>query len=706
MISGIKISQLPVFPTLQDTDYFPVTRGITTGRASKLTLVNSLSVQNIGVGADLYAAANSGNGIISIKRLSAVSDYLTLTETTSSILLSSTIPTNSIIDTMVSSITGLGKVLPQAISTNGSLSGQVLISQGTGQPAIWKDVPMDASPNNISGKVVSRDLSGNFYATTVVAELCGNASTATKWLSSRAVTLVGPVYGTTTIDGTQNTTLNTTLSTGVISDIHLADNAGIADSKLNTISTPQKVSPNAIDYSGSQAGDVLTSLGYATVWTNPTALQINIPDSSITTNKIANLAITTDKIVDEIITTTKLSANSVTTSKIPDGAITNEKILDEAVTLNKTNATPAALSSSLVSRDIYGNLSATEIAADLKGNATTSLAWKEPMTLAVGGDILGVTTFDGSQTAVLSTTFANPAPKWAVFNTLEYTHISATYIQDDELAGPGNIVTVSLQVSTSQISAQTCTYNQYNNIIDLVVIPGLTQNNPDYLTYNLVPGTQLTATFTTGEAITGTFTPLSNETYIIQNITGDIGITTISLSTSLQQFISGEASFSYNETTVLPPHNHQTGHVISVEFLSGLSLDAYPYTQQVSGLYVVTDVIDPYTLTLSSTTFQYASGNINLYRTKVYSNFEVPVVSYVSPGVYVLNFQTPFETAFFYGYSGTVTSTSAVPQIKTIERDPADLQDQQNLLIRTYLHNGVTFEPFDFYRVNMFCYGY
>ena len=51
---------------------------------------------------------------------------------------------------------------------------------------------------------------GTHYGT-VVGDVVGNADTATKWKTARTLTLVGPVSGSTSLDGSGNVTLITTL---------------------------------------------------------------------------------------------------------------------------------------------------------------------------------------------------------------------------------------------------------------------------------------------------------------------------------------------------------------------------------------------------------------------------------------------------------------------------------------------------------------
>jgi hypothetical protein len=705
MISGIKISQLPVFESLQDTDYYVVRRGNTTAQTSHLTLFSSITAQNTGSGYDILSDSLTNGALISVKRLSAVGDFLTIDSTTTNLVLSSTIPTASITDSMIHAISGVGKIYPESINTDNSLSGQVLFSRGPGLSAVWKDVPMDASSGNIANKVVARDLSGNFYATTVIANLSGNANTSTRWLSGRTITLSGMVLGTTTIDGTQNVTISTTISADTIYDIHIANNAGISDIKLNTITTPKKVSPNSIDYTGTQTGDVLTSTGSATIWQSASALSIFIPDSSITTPKIAFEAVTSQKIGVDAVTTSKLSGLAVTTSKIADEAVTTSKLANGAVTLAKTAATPTALSGTLVSRDNRGNLSAVEVTANLKGNATTATRWASPMSLVLGGDVNGSASFDGgTQTTILSTNLSVPVPSWVTFDATSTNRqlLSATFIQSNGSNGPGTDVTVFQTVTGLRVTTLLGVFTQDSELID-ITLPLINQsilltpeNIQTFLTYNLLTGTILTAAGFDIED--GPYTILiseynsGNESIFIQLSTTDIKVTTEPI------------TVTFDETFFFPTHNHIIGHAINPEFITGASLDANPYTAEASGIRFVTDVLTPYSFTLSTNTVQYASGTLILHRCDVDSNYDVPVVTYIDTGNFILNFSVPFDNPFYYGFTGSAVTLSTTPTMNSVERVIYDYQDTLNLQIRTLINDG-TISHYNFKRNHIMCFG-
>lgn len=560
-------------------------------------------------------------------------------------------------------------------------------------------------------------VSGNVSANTVYANLSGNAATSSQWQTARTFTAEGAINGSVSIDGSQNPTLVTTLSTGVVTDINISDTANISDLKLAPIVTPGKVSPGAVDFTGSQAGQVLTSLGSATAWQSlsSTTFNFQIADNSITTQKLDFQSVTESRIADNAVTTLKLSAGSVSTDRIADNAVTTSKILDGAVSLAKTTATPAATTNTLVSRDSLGNLSAVEVTASLKGNAQTATSFQTPMTLSLIGDVVGEVTFDGTNAAILETASTYSEPVWVIYSAFGLDHLVLPYTQGTSTES-SNIVTISQQITSTRTNSYSGVFTQLDNniTIDFTDIPvslsgttSLIPINTNFLTYNLLTGTSLTAVYTNEQALTGTYTTLPSGNYIITNasLQNDNVTTTITLSSNITQYASGNVGVTFKELCLLPYHNLQEGHVINVGFLSGTALSG-TYTQQTSGLYMVTDVLStsPGNFTLSSSTFQSASGYVILYRCTIRDNYGVPVVTYVNTGNHILNFETPFDTPFYYGFAGSATALLSGLFTASIQREHTALQDQQNLQVRTILNNG-SLSLFDFDRTSIMCFG-
>ena len=130
-------------------------------------------------------------------------------------------------------------------------TGAVVVSSGV------LGTPVGYGATNVVNTLVQRDTSGNFSAGTITANLTGNASgssasctgnaaTATKLATPRAINVSGDVTGTAqNFDGSVAITIPTAIAAGVIVNADINAAAEIADTKLATLSTAGKVSNSA-----------------------------------------------------------------------------------------------------------------------------------------------------------------------------------------------------------------------------------------------------------------------------------------------------------------------------------------------------------------------------------------------------------------------------------------------------------------------------
>lgn len=99
------------------------------------------------------------------------------------------------------------------IST-GAVSGNGLSGSASAEGATFT-VTSNATNLNTASTIVFRDASGNFSAGTITAALTGdvngNATTASAWQTGRTLSLTGDVTGSTTIDGSGNASISTTI---------------------------------------------------------------------------------------------------------------------------------------------------------------------------------------------------------------------------------------------------------------------------------------------------------------------------------------------------------------------------------------------------------------------------------------------------------------------------------------------------------------
>lgn len=131
-------------------------------------------------------------------------------------------------------------------------TGAVVVSNGV------VGAPVGYGTANIANTLVQRDASGNFTAGTITGTLngnvtggvtgnvTGNASTASKLATARAINVSGDVTGTAqNFDGSAAITIPTAIARGVIVNADINASAAIADTKLATISTANKVRNSA-----------------------------------------------------------------------------------------------------------------------------------------------------------------------------------------------------------------------------------------------------------------------------------------------------------------------------------------------------------------------------------------------------------------------------------------------------------------------------
>ena len=121
---------------------------------------------------------------------------------------------NTVIQLKYSNVTGTPPTLNLAEPAYSSVSNKLWIDDGTGVVAIggkyYTNLIDDATPDNTANTIVRRDLSGNFTAETVTANLNG------KLINARTIALDGDANGSVLFDASQDVTITVDLtSTGV-----------------------------------------------------------------------------------------------------------------------------------------------------------------------------------------------------------------------------------------------------------------------------------------------------------------------------------------------------------------------------------------------------------------------------------------------------------------------------------------------------------
>ena len=108
------------------------------------------------------------------------------------------------------------------------------------------------------GVFVANTFEGNLTGN-VTGNVTGNATTANRLDSASAIFVTGDVVGSTTFDGSSNSTITTSIASGVIVNDDINASAGIVDTKLATISTAGKVSNSATTATSSNTSDAIVA---------------------------------------------------------------------------------------------------------------------------------------------------------------------------------------------------------------------------------------------------------------------------------------------------------------------------------------------------------------------------------------------------------------------------------------------------------------
>lgn len=164
----------------------------------------------------------------------------------------------------------------------GQLKADVYSVNGrTGDVVLTSGDLSDATAVNTPDTVVKRDGSGNFAAGTITASLAGNASTSGRWLNARTITLTGDASGSTSIDGSGNVSLATTVAFPVTSVNGKSGNVTLVLSDIATASSSNTA--NALvqrDSSGNFAAGTITAdltgtASVATVLETPRTIELD-----------------------------------------------------------------------------------------------------------------------------------------------------------------------------------------------------------------------------------------------------------------------------------------------------------------------------------------------------------------------------------------------------------------------------------------------
>jgi len=243
--------------------------------------------------------------------------------------------------------------------------------------------------------------------------------------------------------------------------------------------------------------------GNATVNTDTTVIASKDWVSSNTLSGTITLGTQTD---GNYIATAGVNGNGLTGSATGEGS---------TFTVN-SNATNTNTPSTIVYRDASGNFSAGTITANLSGNASTASALQTGRTIALGSDLSGSQTFDGSGNITISAQVADDSHNHIISN-IDNLQTSLNNKVDD-FTGTGLVKSIAGTVS--YVTDNSSSWNlAYNDKVNAVGITGTTTKT-------------ITLTQQDGGTVTGSFTDLTGAGVTISN-SGNRRVPVITSSTNI-----------------------------------------------------------------------------------------------------------------------------------------------------------------------------
>jgi hypothetical protein len=285
----------------------------------------------------------------------------------------------------------------------------------------YTDLVDAATSTNTNSTIVRRDASGNFSAGNITANLLGNATTSSKWGTSRTITLTGDLSGSYGLDGNTDVSASISLATTGVTAGTYGSGTQVPvitiDSKGRiTVASTASISAgsSALSIAGNTGTDVVTvgtdtfsilgGTGVTTAVTNNT-VTINLPQALGTTDNVTfnnvtvNGTLSSDDVTAASLTVTgNLTVQGTTTTvnstnlAVSDVNITVAKDATNAASAEGAGLTVAGANATLTytsGNDRWNfnkDLVVATVHGSLNGNSSTATTWATARNLSLTGD--------------------------------------------------------------------------------------------------------------------------------------------------------------------------------------------------------------------------------------------------------------------------------------------------------------------------------
>lgn len=382
------------------------------------------------------------------------------------------------------------------IGTTGSLTEKLIVSGNI----------------KATGTGIISGSSGQF--TSITGSHSGNSTTATTLQTPRTISSTGDVVWSVTFDGSGNAAGSAAIGSGVIVNADINASAGIADTKLATISTAGKVSNSATTATSANTANAIVSRDASGNFTAGTITATLAGNASTVTNGVYTTTIASHATTGVTAGSGLTGGGTVGSLTVNVGAGDGISVAADTVAVDSTvlrttgNQTVGGQKTftSYITGSITGSdAKFTSITGSLSGNSTTAT------TLQNARNING-TSFNGS--ADITTTNWGTARNITIGNTTRSVNGSTTYswsLADIGAQAAGNYVTNLSVVSANGLSGTVANSTSTPAITLSTTVNGLLQGNGTAISAATV-GTSLT--FTGGtlsrSALTGDVTAAAN----------------------------------------------------------------------------------------------------------------------------------------------------------------------------------------------------